>query len=188
MHIALDNKLITMTHSLYSEQQVLKLTTSADAVDHAQLESLFNQLKPISSEVLLGEWNGGIFNDAHPSGEALRQINWAGKTFHSIEQVQPVILHGEQPGERIWCEEYGLARVSMHCCNKTLTIMLTYMLIIRSVKSNFVVWYLLQWCMMTSQSLTTFALWMIKLLWVPWTFAQRLYLKLASQLTCFTFI
>lgn len=113
-----------MTHSLYSEQQVLKLTTSSDAVDHAQLESLFNQLKPISSEFLLGEWNGGIFNDAHPSGEALRQINWAGKTFHSIEQVQPVILHGEKPGERVWCEEYGLARVSVYSTN-SLMIMLT---------------------------------------------------------------
>ncbi|KAI7878227.1 hypothetical protein K492DRAFT_180027 [Lichtheimia hyalospora FSU 10163] len=94
-----------------AEQQALKLTTSPDAVDHAQLESLFNQLKPINSDFLLGEWNGGIFNDGHPSGEALRQINWAGKTFHSIEQVKPVILHGAQPGERIWCEDYGLARL-----------------------------------------------------------------------------
>lgn len=115
MYIVLSNRLIIMINFLCSEQQILKLTTSPDAVDHAQLESLFNQLKPINSDFLLGEWNGGIFNDGHPSGEALRQINWAGKTFHSIEQVKPVILHGAQPGERIWCEDYGLARVCVYC-------------------------------------------------------------------------
>ncbi|CDS09635.1 hypothetical protein LRAMOSA10995 [Lichtheimia ramosa] len=94
-----------------AEQQVLTLTTGQYGARNEVLEALFNQLKPISSDFLLGEWDGGIFISAHPAGMALERINWAGKTFHSTEQVQPVIVHGEQPGERVWCKEYGLARI-----------------------------------------------------------------------------
>lgn len=162
---------------------MLTLTTGQYGARNEVLEALFNQLKPISSDFLLGEWDGGIFISAHPAGMALERINWAGKTFHSTEQVQPVIVHGEQPGERVWCKEYGLARVSV-CTGTLMTIMLTSL---RSAKSNFVVWYLLPWCTMTSQSLITFASWMSRLSWELWMSDQRLLVKFQSHLRCFTF-
>ncbi|KAJ7274235.1 hypothetical protein C8J57DRAFT_1178391 [Mycena rebaudengoi] len=72
--------------------------------------SIFDQLKPIEPSFLMGEWSGGDFDTGHPVTEALKKIDWAGKTFRSEEDVDPIVVHGEG-GERKTLEEYGHARV-----------------------------------------------------------------------------
>ena len=61
---------------------------------------------------MLGEWEGGIIN----TGIALPQDpygdgKWAGKSFKSVDEVQPMILYDDEK-KRYWASEYGLARVS----------------------------------------------------------------------------
>jgi hypothetical protein len=38
------------------------------------------------------------------------KLGWAGKTFRSVDDVDPMVLHGED-GKRVWMESAGRARV-----------------------------------------------------------------------------
>lgn len=47
----------------------------------------------------------------HPAHQRLLDVNWAGKDFHSVDDVDPVILFNEQ-GKRVVSQDFGKARVS----------------------------------------------------------------------------
>ncbi|KAL2705950.1 hypothetical protein AAEP93_001200 [Penicillium crustosum] len=54
-----------------------------------------SQSKP---DQLLGEWNGGYFDTGHPVATQLEEIKWVGKSFKTLEDVDPVIV--ERDGKR----------------------------------------------------------------------------------------
>jgi len=58
---------------------------------------------------MVGEWKGGDF-EGHPGHEMLKQMKWAGKNFRSVDDVDPIIVYGDD-GKRVWKEEWGHARV-----------------------------------------------------------------------------
>jgi hypothetical protein len=72
--------------------------------------SIFDQLKPIEPSFLMSEWEGGNFDTGHPASQALKAINWAGKTFRTEEDVDPMVVYGDG-GKRVVLEAYGCARV-----------------------------------------------------------------------------
>lgn len=73
--------------------------------------TLFDQLKPIEPPFLIGEWNGGDFDTGHPVTQALKELNWVGKTFRTEEDVDPMMVRGEG-GKRTSIESYaGRARI-----------------------------------------------------------------------------
>ncbi|KAJ7643870.1 hypothetical protein FB45DRAFT_1052731 [Roridomyces roridus] len=94
------------------EQAYLALIASSNPTDTETVTSLFDQLKSIPpSFSFLGEWVGGHFPTlGHPASELATQIKWAGKRFHSEDDVEPIVVYDEQ-GNRVWCEEWGRARV-----------------------------------------------------------------------------
>ncbi|KAF3385462.1 hypothetical protein F1880_001932 [Penicillium rolfsii] len=94
------------THST-PEQQFLEITKEAGPLTEAEIEAVYNQLGPVKIEILLGEWKGGSFSTGHPADAELRNMNWAGKTFHSTEQVDPIVIY--QNGERVCDENWGHA-------------------------------------------------------------------------------
>ena len=55
-----------------------------------------SQSKP---DQLLGEWNGGYFDTGHPVATQLEEIKWVGKSFKTLEDVDPVIV--ERDGKRV---------------------------------------------------------------------------------------
>jgi len=60
---------------------------------------------------MLGDWNnGGFFDTGHPVGPQLLEINWTGKSFKSVEDVDPVIII--QDGKKTSWGKWGYASVS----------------------------------------------------------------------------
>ena len=53
-------------------------------------------------------------NTGHPTEEKLTGMRWAGKTFRSTEDVDPIMVYKED-GERVWNADWGHARVSLPC-------------------------------------------------------------------------
>ncbi|KAJ6584085.1 hypothetical protein DFH09DRAFT_1308787 [Mycena vulgaris] len=92
------------------EQVYLGLIKTGGKTTEAAATKLFDQLKPIQPSFLMGEWEGSDFDTGHPTTQALKSINWLGKTFHTEEDVDPIIVRGEG-GKRTVLEEYGRARV-----------------------------------------------------------------------------
>lgn len=72
---------------------------------------VYDELKPIEAEFLLGDWTGGDLDTGHAAHKALADMRWAGKCFHSVDNVDPVMVYDEQ-NNRVWNETYGHAVVS----------------------------------------------------------------------------
>ncbi|KAF7348298.1 FAD binding domain-containing protein [Mycena sanguinolenta] len=92
------------------EEQYLTIIKAGGKTSEDVATKIFDQLKPIEPSFLMGEWEGGDFDTGHPVTQALKKINWAGKTFRTEEDVDPIVVHGEG-GKRTCLEVYGGARV-----------------------------------------------------------------------------
>ncbi|RDW83658.1 DUF4334 domain-containing protein [Aspergillus mulundensis] len=53
--------------------------------------TLFNSLPPLEATELLGQWDGTCALTNHPGITALKAARWVGKTFHTTEDVDPII-------------------------------------------------------------------------------------------------
>ncbi|OQE45080.1 hypothetical protein PENCOP_c002G02521 [Penicillium coprophilum] len=60
-------------------------------VNPQTMDDLFKQLPPAKPEQLLGDWNGGYFDTGHPVATQLADIKWVGKSFKTLEDVDPVV-------------------------------------------------------------------------------------------------
>ncbi|KAI9150674.1 hypothetical protein HJFPF1_10449 [Paramyrothecium foliicola] len=92
------------------EEKFVALCKAEGKIEEAAIATIFDQLKPIKPEQLIGEWEGGSFDTGHPAHGMLQQYKWAGKNFRAINDVDPMILYGES-GQRYWSEEHGNARL-----------------------------------------------------------------------------
>ncbi|MCK5770336.1 DUF4334 domain-containing protein [Algiphilus sp.] len=59
-----------------------------------ELERVYDALEPVECESILGRWKGGDFDTGHPVTQQLAATGWYGKTFHSVEEVDPLICRG----------------------------------------------------------------------------------------------
>ena len=73
------------------------IDTDASASSDALLE-LYDQLEPIDVAFMLGEWEGGALRTGHPGEAPLVAMKWVGKSFHAENDVDPIIVRGEQGG------------------------------------------------------------------------------------------
>jgi hypothetical protein len=91
----------------------LKLTQTKGKVDAAEVEKAYNMLKPVTIDAMIGEWQGGSLDTGHPGHAQMLSMNWAGKTFISADEVQPIVVYDTE-GKRRYAEEIskGGARVS----------------------------------------------------------------------------
>jgi hypothetical protein len=89
------------------EQLIAGTNLAADNVQAA-----FDSLEPIQPEQFTGTWKGASVNTGHPTEETLTGMKWAGKTFRSTEDVDPIMVYKED-GERVWNADWGHARVSL---------------------------------------------------------------------------
>ncbi|KAF7348300.1 FAD binding domain-containing protein [Mycena sanguinolenta] len=92
------------------EQEYLAIIKAGGKISGDAATKLFDQLKPIEPSFLMGEWEGGDLDIGHPITQELKRINWAGKTFRTEEDVDPVVVRGTG-GERTFMELHGRARV-----------------------------------------------------------------------------
>jgi hypothetical protein len=97
-----------MHHS--AQARLRALIKQGGRVEESAVAAIFDQLPPVKPESMIGEWQGGSFDTGHPSHELLTKFNWAGKTFRSLDDVDPVVLFKD--GERVPRKSVGGARVS----------------------------------------------------------------------------
>ncbi len=70
-----------------------QLQSSRERLDLPVLLDFYDSLEALPAEFMLGEWDGGVFNTGHPGEKQLGALNWRGKTFHSANDVNPIISH-----------------------------------------------------------------------------------------------
>ncbi|CAG8364796.1 unnamed protein product [Penicillium salamii] len=78
-------------------------------VNPGTIDDLFKQLPPVKPDHLIGTWNGGFFDTGHPVATQLDDIKWIGKSFKTLEDVDPVIV--DRDGERASWGQWGFASV-----------------------------------------------------------------------------
>ncbi|KAF7532758.1 hypothetical protein G7054_g7703 [Neopestalotiopsis clavispora] len=92
------------------ESRFEKLAHSKGHIDEADVAAIFDEAECVQPDFMLGSWEGGSFNTGHPTHELLQVNNWAGKTFRTVEDVDPIVLYNDA-GARIWCKDYGNAQL-----------------------------------------------------------------------------
>lgn len=90
----------------------MALVTQPGTVSESEVEKAFDRLEPIGLDTLKGEWKGFAVDTGHPGVKKNAEIKWAGKTFRSIDDVDPMVVYDE--GKRLWKEDIGHARVSRY--------------------------------------------------------------------------
>jgi hypothetical protein len=63
----------------------------------AALLEFYDGLAPVTIEFMLGDWDGGVLATGHDGEQQMSLMNWDGKTFHSRDDVDPIITR--KPGE-----------------------------------------------------------------------------------------
>ena len=70
----------------------LALLHKSGDVSTEQALNLFDQLDPVDTQFMLGEWKGEGFNTGHRMDGLLEAFRWYGKRFHSEDAVDPLIF------------------------------------------------------------------------------------------------
>lgn len=74
-----------------SEARFRQFVESTSKVALEDLYAFFDNLEAVDTSFMLGAWEGGVFNTGHPGEQQLAVLSWAGKTFHSDNDVDPII-------------------------------------------------------------------------------------------------
>lgn len=64
---------------------------------------------------MIGNWGGAGFDTGHPALAQMNAVKWAGKNFHTVEDVDPFIFIDDD-GKRVANHDFGKARVSLGLC------------------------------------------------------------------------
>ncbi|KAJ6037072.1 hypothetical protein N7540_001351 [Penicillium herquei] len=88
-------------------KRFLSLRNSPGLLNPAYIDGIFQELKPIKPENLMGEWDGFILSTGHPLETELEELNWFGNTFDSNDDIAPLIVSVN--GERVPFKEWGSA-------------------------------------------------------------------------------
>ncbi len=67
----------------------------------SELWALFDALPAVDTDLMLGDWTGGVFQTGHPGEAQLDQLAWVGKRFESADAVDPIISDDGQGGRKV---------------------------------------------------------------------------------------
>jgi len=107
------------------QQQFEQYATSQEKIEFTKLEALWDALEPVDQDFMLGEWTGGVFNTGHPGEKQLDALKWSGKTFHSFNDVDPIVCSGEG-GSRVASPVMGKATCRMVAYRGAVTATMVY--------------------------------------------------------------
>jgi len=90
------------------QQQWLDMIASGDAYSADTLMPLYRQLEPVDTDFMIGTWKGGKFD----GGQEPDPINWYGKRFTSLTDVEPLLVTNAA-GEVVTYDRLGGAQMRM---------------------------------------------------------------------------
>ncbi|MEI2701417.1 MAG: DUF4334 domain-containing protein [Baekduia sp.] len=64
----------------------------------ADVLARFDSLPAVEAESMIGSWSGEIVPTGHRGERALAGLRWAGKDFHDADDVDPIVVFGEDGG------------------------------------------------------------------------------------------
>ena len=67
------------------------LTERTDQIPDAELDALWETLRPATVEFMIGEWKGGEFATGHRANGFMEKLNWFGRTFNSAADAKPLV-------------------------------------------------------------------------------------------------
>lgn len=88
------------------EQQWLDMIASGEAYSADALMPLYKQLEPVDTDFMLGTWKGGKFD----GGNEPDPINWYGKRFTSLTDVEPLLVTDAE-GNVVTYDRLGAAQM-----------------------------------------------------------------------------
>lgn len=98
--------------AISSPEQHYEQLVTGTSLDPKDVQAAFDNLQPVSPDLFIGAWKGANVNTNHPTEAKLTGMRWAGKTFRSTEDVDPIMVYDEDD-KRTWNAEWGHARVSL---------------------------------------------------------------------------
>jgi hypothetical protein len=108
-------ELIVLLTRNSAERAWIDLTKRDGNISADEAAATFSALKPVDASFMTrgaGEWQGADLNTGHPTRNKMMELNWAGKTFRSAEDVDPIVVY-DGNGQRKWNSDWGHARVSL---------------------------------------------------------------------------
>ncbi|XHG09044.1 hypothetical protein AWENTII_012123 [Aspergillus wentii] len=81
------------------------LDQSIRQIDQAEVAKIFHQLKPVTNETLIGEWDAHVFpsDSDHPRHGLAEALLPSGKTFYSADHAQKVAIRdGKRKRQEFW--------------------------------------------------------------------------------------
>ncbi|KAL2811722.1 hypothetical protein BJX63DRAFT_433232 [Aspergillus granulosus] len=92
--------------------EILNAVRRGENVTPLAATTYFNALPALPLESLLGSWRGTCVLTNHPGTKPLLDINWDGKNFHSINDVDPIVVRADGgKGGRVVNGFMGKARI-----------------------------------------------------------------------------
>jgi hypothetical protein len=88
------------------------MSSEAQTPTEAEVAVVYNQLEPVDPKFLLGDWTGGDLDTGHIAHKTLQDMRWAGKSFRSVEDVDPMMIYDDK-NNRVWNKDYGHAVVNL---------------------------------------------------------------------------
>ncbi|PWY68737.1 hypothetical protein BO83DRAFT_390534 [Aspergillus eucalypticola CBS 122712] len=79
-------------------------------ISTAEAKTYFDERPPVSPSFLLGEWKGLPVLTGNKLVEILQNVKWAGKNFHAVDHVEPMVCHDDK-GCRFPNPYWGGARI-----------------------------------------------------------------------------
>ncbi|KGO69886.1 protein of unknown function DUF4334 [Penicillium italicum] len=89
------------------KDQFAALVAKDGKLNEDEIEAVYNKLPALPLDFLRGEWKGGSFDTGHPGHTQLLAMKWVGKTFHSTERVDPIVVLKDE--KRVCNEDWGHA-------------------------------------------------------------------------------
>lgn len=83
------------------QKQFTNTVQKQDASTVEELLTLFDQCEAINSEAMLGQWSGGLLPSGHAGEAQLAAMQWVGKNFNDINDVNPIVVAGKGQSRQV---------------------------------------------------------------------------------------
>ncbi|GFN21636.1 DUF4334 domain-containing protein [Aspergillus tubingensis] len=70
---------------------ILESIRSKQPISFTEAKAYFDERPPVRPSFLLGEWKGTPIETGNKLAEILQTVKWAGKDFHEVDHVDPMV-------------------------------------------------------------------------------------------------